>query len=117
MAARAAPPASFRKNCRLEWLISSHLENQLAFDVTRLARSRGFDGIGQLIERDLGPPDDAGLVERGNAIEMPPVAAGVRPQRRHVAARGHRRLLAGRDEGRAAAGLEHREGARRDLAT
>src|SRR4051812_33149394 len=114
MAARAAaPPASWRKSCRLEWLIgewliSPHLEHQLAFDVTRLARPCGFDGLRQLIERDLGPPDHPFLIERGNAIEMRPVAAGVRPQRRHVAALGHRRRLAGRDEGGTAAGLQNR---------
>jgi len=43
--------------------------------VARLALPRHFDGVGQLKDRNLGLADDASLVERGDALEMRPVAA------------------------------------------
>ena len=47
---------------------------------------------------------------------MRPVAADGRPQSRHVAAVGRRRLRPGRNEGGASARLENREGPRRHVA-
>ena len=76
----------------------------------------GLRGVGQAEERDRGRADGACAMELDNALEMRPVAADGRPQGRHVAAIGLRRLRAGRDEGRPSARLEHREGLRRDIA-
>ena len=71
---------------------SPQLEHQLASEVTRLADAMRFDRLRQVVERDLRLADDAGLVERRNALEMRAVAVGRRPQGDDVGALRLRRL-------------------------
>src|SRR5690242_9445912 len=86
--------------------ISTHLEDELAPEVARLAQPMGVGGFGQAIELDLGRADGAGRKELGDAFEMPAGASNRRPQRRDVVAVGLWRLRARRDEGGTAARLE-----------
>src|SRR5215472_15689741 len=89
--------------------ISTHLEHELAPEMARLAQAMGVGGFGQPIELDFGRADGAGRIELGDALDMAAGASDRGPQRRDVVAVGLVRLRARRDEGRAAARLEHRE--------
>src|SRR5215468_3511406 len=89
--------------------ISTHLEDELASKVARLAQPMGVRGFGQPIELDRGRSDGAGRIELGDALDMAAGASDGGSQRRDVVAVGLGRLRARRDEGRAAARLEYRK--------
>src|SRR5262249_15671693 len=89
--------------------ISPHLEDQLAPEMARLAHAMGVGGFGQPIELDVWPADGAGGNQSGDARDMAGGTSHGGPERRDVVAVGLWRLRARRDEGRAAARLEHRE--------
>src|SRR5262249_4366987 len=73
---------------------STHLEDELAPEVARIARAVGVGGLGQPIELDLGRTDGAGRKQLGDAFEMPTGATDWGPQRRDVVAVGLGRLRA-----------------------
>src|SRR5262249_49722202 len=98
-----APPSPLRAT------ISADLEDELAPEMARLAQPMGVGGFGQPIELDLGRADGAGLKQLGDALDMAAGASDRGPQRRDVVAVRLGRLRARRDEGRAAARLQHRE--------
>src|SRR5262249_36975364 len=85
--------------------ISTHLEDELAPKMARLAQAMGVGGFGQPIELDLGRADGAGRKQLGDALDMPAGASHGGPERRDVVAVGLGRLRARRDEGPAAARL------------
>src|SRR5580704_3522375 len=93
-----------------------HLENQLAPEMPRLAQAVRVGGLRQLVELDLGRLDGAGDIQFGDALHGLARARHWRPQPGHVATLRLWRLGARRNEGGAAAGLEHGIGFLRDLA-
>src|SRR5262252_7920143 len=95
---------------------STHLEHELAAEVARLAQPVRVGGLGQAIKLDLRHAYGARLEQFQDALERPARALHRRPERGDIIARGLRRLRPGRDEGGAAARLEHGEGALRHLA-
>src|SRR5262249_24966594 len=100
-----------RTDCR-----STHLEDELAPEVARLAQSMGIACFGQPVELDLGRPHSSRLNEVDDAFEMPPRPPNRRSQRLDVIAWRFRRLRPGGDKGGPTARPEHREGALRHVA-
>ena len=94
---------------------SPHLEHQLASEVTRLADPMRFGRLRQIVELDLRLADDAGLVERGDALEMRAVAVRRRPQGVTSVRSGFGACRSGCDEGGTSAGPENRERPRRHV--
>src|SRR5881397_3585757 len=90
---------------------SADAKDKLAPEMTGLAQSMGVGSLGQPIELDLGRANSACLIELDNTLERPPTTFNRRPQCRDIGAFRPGRLGARSDEGRAAARLEHREGA------
>src|SRR5262245_2364777 len=113
---RAGRVAHFPIEAEPRHQVSTHLENELAPEVARLAHAMRVCGLRQTIELDLGSAHGPDLEQLGDALEMPARASDRRPQRAHVATIGGGRLGARRDEGGAAARLEHREGLLGDVA-
>src|SRR5471032_804484 len=85
------------------------LENQLAAEMPAFADAMRFGGLRKLVELDLRRAHRTRRVQFGYVLHRCACARHRRTQRLHVGAIGLRRLGAGGDEGRTAAGLEHRE--------
>src|SRR5712691_5702243 len=62
--------------------VSTHLEDELAPEMARLAHPMGVTGLGQAIERDLRSAYGPGKKQLGDALQRLAGASDRRPERR-----------------------------------
>jgi hypothetical protein len=91
----AAPLAPIKP--RLPWhgTVSTHLEDKLAFEMTRLAQPMCVAGLRQTIGRDLRSAYRSRLKQLGDSIKVSAGASNRRPERLYIVAIGLWRLWAG----------------------
>src|SRR5262245_28932994 len=96
---------------------STDAKDELAPEMTALAQPMGVRSLGQPIELDLGRANSACPIELDNTFERSTTASNRRSQRRDIGAFRPWRLRARSNEGRSTAGLEHRKGSLRHVAS